>query len=92
MCEPSWPSILQAAKLCPKLVQSCPAAELQQLCDTVKQGLVLVNGHSFLLGQVGGQQQSVVAGPSHDSCHQCSQRHALHHLHLCVIADLALME
>lgn len=35
------------------LVQSCPAAELQQLCDTVKQGLVLVNGHSFLIGQVG---------------------------------------
>jgi hypothetical protein len=34
------------------LVQSSPASELQRLCDTVKQGLVLVNGHSFLIGQV----------------------------------------
>lgn len=42
----------QAAKLCPQLTQSCPPAALQQLCDTVKQGLVLVNGHSFLIGQV----------------------------------------
>lgn len=33
------------------LVQSCPVEQLQQLCDTVRQGLVLVNGHSFLVSQ-----------------------------------------
>lgn len=33
------------------LVQSCPSEQLQQLCDTVRQGLVLVNGHSFLISQ-----------------------------------------
>lgn len=42
---------LQAAKLCPMLVQTCPAEQLQQLFDTVRQGLVLVNGHSFLISQ-----------------------------------------
>jgi hypothetical protein len=43
---------LQAAQLCPRLTGSCSAEVLQQLCDVVKQGLVLVQGHSFLLGQV----------------------------------------
>lgn len=33
------------------LVQSCPVEQLQQLCATVRQGLVLVNGHSFLISQ-----------------------------------------
>jgi hypothetical protein len=45
--------LLQAAQLCPRLTGSCSAEVLQQLCDVVKQGLVLVQGHSFLLGQVG---------------------------------------
>jgi hypothetical protein len=33
------------------LAQSCPSEQLQQLYDTVRQGLVLVNGHSFLISQ-----------------------------------------
>lgn len=43
---------MQAGQLCPWLAGSCSDEVLQQLLDVVKQGLVMVNGHSFLIGQV----------------------------------------
>jgi hypothetical protein len=75
---------LQAAQLCPRLIGSCSAEVLQQLCDAVRQGLVLVQGHSFLLGQV-----SAAAACGSYSLHSYVHPAAATASYVCVVVDSA---
>uniref|UniRef100_A0A383V522 Uncharacterized protein n=1 Tax=Tetradesmus obliquus TaxID=3088 RepID=A0A383V522_TETOB len=78
-----------AAQLCPRLTGSCSAEVLQQLCDVVRQGLVLVQGHSFLLGQEWQSEAAAMLGRAEQLKVLLAHRQA-HHISL-LAALLQLM-
>ncbi|KAF8063677.1 BXL3 [Scenedesmus sp. PABB004] len=74
-----------AAQLCPRLTGSCPPELLAELRELVRQGLVLVNGHSFLLGREWAAEVVALLGRAEQL--KVVLAHAQAH-HLSLLADL----